>query len=171
MGAEHQRPLADRRRLPNHRRRSGRQRHHHQRLRLRHPGRHGKCRFGRRVGLTKTGGGTAVVNSPIYTGVTTVQAGLLSLTGALPTGNYVVSGGTLDIGALAQSIAGLQVTGGTLSGSGALTSATDYDVQGGVIGAILTGSVGLTKTSGGTVTLAGPNAYTGPTRSRPARSA
>src|SRR5690606_37048909 len=50
------------------------------------------------------------------------------------------------------------------TGSGVLTSASDFDVRSGSIGAILAGSdssVGLTKTTSGVVVLSGVNTYTG----------
>ena len=56
---------------------------------------------------------------PTYTGTTNVSAGTLNFTGTLPSGAYAISGGVSNTNALSQSIAGFQITGGTLSGTGA----------------------------------------------------
>ncbi len=112
-------------------------------------------------GLNKTGGGSATVKSPVYTGATTVSQGTLILTGALPGGNYVVSGGTLDTSSLSKSIAGLQISAGTILGAGTLTSSSTYDVRGGSISPVLAGTVGLTKTTGNTAVLLANNTFTG----------
>src|SRR5213075_2123788 len=53
---------------------------------------------------------------------------------------------------------------GNINGSGGtLSSATTFDMQSGAVSAILGGTVGLAKTTGGTVTLSGANTYTGTT--------
>jgi len=78
--------------------------------------------------------------------------------------NVVVSSGTLNIQGNNQTVAGVQMTGGSITGSGGtLTSTTAYDLQSGTASAILGGSAGLTKSTAGTVTLSGANTYTGPT--------
>ena len=114
------------------------------------------------IGLTKNSNNTATVNAPIYTGTTTVVAGQLNFTGALPSGAYAVSGGVLNTNALSQSIAAFQITGGTLSGTGALTSSSAYDIQGGTVNAVLAGTVGLNKTTPYVATVNAPT-YTGTT--------
>jgi autotransporter-associated beta strand protein len=116
--------------------------------------------------LMKTGAGTLTmtgVNS--FSGNVVLGGGTLDYSGnaTLPAGNYAVSTGTLNIGTLSQSIAGLQITGGTIAGAGTLTSAATFDVQGGVIDAALAGTAGLTKTGSGAALLENDNAYTGPT--------
>ena len=115
------------------------------------------------VGLIKTGQGAATVSSPAYTGTTSISAGALTFSGALPGGNYAISGGTLNIGALSRAIGTFQLTGGTVSGSGTLTSSANYDVRSGAISSILGGGVaiGLNKTGDGTVVLANANTFTG----------
>ncbi len=115
------------------------------------------------VGLTKNSNNTATVNAPTYTGVTTVVAGQLNFTGALPGGAYTINGGVLNINALSKSIGAFQITGGTLSGTGALTSSAAYDIQGGTVNAVLAGGVGLNKTGTGTAILAAADTYTGTT--------
>lgn len=129
--------------------------------------------------LTFTGANT-------YTQTTTVNSAELDLntTGnAAISGNLVVAGGTvkllqsnqiasgstlqissgtLSFGANSNTVAGLQVTGGTVSGTtGVLTSTGNYDLQAGTISAILAGSVAANKTTSGTVILSGANAFTG----------
>lgn len=94
-------------------------------------------------------------------------AGTLSLNSATSlTIAAAISGGTLDIGTTNQSFANVSLTGGaSIAGStGVLTgSGSAFDVQSGSASAILAGSVGLTKTTSGTVTLSGANTYTGTT--------
>jgi autotransporter-associated beta strand protein len=118
--------------------------------------------LGGSVGLNKTTSGIANINAPTYTGATTISDGTLNFTGGLPGGNYVVSGGTLNINSLIRSIGTFQITGGTVNGTGKLTSNSAYDIQAGTVNAILGGSVGLTKNTAGTATVNAP-AYTGTT--------
>jgi filamentous hemagglutinin family protein len=141
------------------------------------------------VGANKTGAGAVTfTGANTYTGLTTVTAGTLNLnttaanaiTGNLTVAggtavlqqsnqipnaaNVVVSSGTLDIGANSDTVNGVQLTGGSINGSGGtLTSATTFDLQLGSASAILGGSVGVTKTGVGTVILSGANTYTGAT--------
>ncbi len=122
--------------------------------------------LGGSVGLNKTTGGVASVNNPTYTGTTNVSAGTLNFTGALPAGNYAISGGTLNIGGLSKLIGAFQITGGSVIGSGTLTSGTTYDVQAGTVSVILggsgrQGSVKLNKTGLGMAVLSGANTYAG----------
>lgn len=140
-------------------------------------------------GLTKTGLGTLVFNSAnTYTGLTNVTAGELDLNatgGQAIAGNLTVSGGTAKLlqsaqinsaknlivsgGAFSlqsfnQTLAGVQITGGIITGStGVLTSTSAYDVQAGVVNAILAGGAGLSKTTAGTAYLSGANIYSGGT--------
>jgi filamentous hemagglutinin family protein len=122
--------------------------------------------LGGSVGLSKTTAGTVTLGGlNTYTGVTNVSAGTLLLDGSdrlNPAGHLQVSGGSLDLGGFSQTLAGVQLTGGSLA-NGTLTSSSTFDVQSGSVGAILAGSAGLTKTSTGTVTLGGANTYTGAT--------
>jgi fibronectin-binding autotransporter adhesin len=71
-----------------------------------------------------------------------------------------VTGGTLNIGAWNDTVRGVTLTSGQITGSGVLTSTTTFQVQNGTISAKLGGSVGLIKTATGTVTLSGANQYT-----------
>ena len=90
--------------------------------------------------------------------------GSVSLTRSLPGGNYTISGGTLEHRRLSKSIGAFQISGGTVTGSGTLTSSTAYDIQAGTVSVKLAGaSIGLNKTGPGTAVLSGGNTYTGPT--------
>ena len=138
--------------------------------------------------LTKIGNGTLTLTGiNTYAGLTTVTAGELDLNTAgtaiagsltvnggtakllaasqiAATKNLVVSSGTFDIQTFNQTLAGVQMTGGNITGStGVLTSTGAYDMQSGTASAILGGAVALNKTTAGTVTLSGANTYTGAT--------
>ncbi len=108
--------------------------------------------------------GVASVKAPTYTGTTNVSAGTLNFTGTLPGGNYAISGGTLNIGGLSKSIGTCQATGGTVTGTGTLTSNATYDVRGGTVAVNLAGNgIGLTKSGSTVAVLSGVNSYSGRT--------
>ena len=115
--------------------------------------------------FTKTGTGTLTLSgsSPNnYTGGTEVLAGTLALTpstnNALGSGPLLVQGGTLNIQGVSESVAGVTLDGGQLTGSGILQG-TGYAVRSGMISVRLGGGA-LTKTTNGTVVLAAANSYT-----------
>ena len=121
------------------------------------------------AGLVKNGAGTLRLTAAnTFTGGMTVNAGTLALSGGndrlSTSGALTVSNGKLDLGGNSQTTAGAVVldnavvTNGTLSKSGAV-----YDVRSGTIAANLAGSVGLTKSTAGTLVLSGLNTYTGNT--------
>jgi autotransporter-associated beta strand protein len=116
-------------------------------------------------GLTKLGAGTLTLTAAnTYTGPTIVTAGVLTYSAAtaMTSGRYTVNGGTLNIGNFSKSIGAFQITGGAVIGTGTLSSNAAYDVQAGTLNAVLGGSVGLNKTSGGVATVNAPT-YTGTT--------
>ncbi|MCX6850547.1 MAG: autotransporter-associated beta strand repeat-containing protein [Verrucomicrobia bacterium] len=125
-----------------------------------------------------TFGGAAVANSfNSYVGATTVSGGLLKLgnLGALPTATAlsVLSGGTLDLNANSTTVASLagdsSTTGGLITNSATTGTATftvgDSSSTG--FGGAITNNVGstlnLVKVGSGTLTLGGPNSYSGST--------
>ncbi|QSB02934.1 autotransporter domain-containing protein [Methylomonas sp. EFPC1] len=124
--------------------------------------------LGGSVGLNKTTAGTVTLSgSDTYTGNTQVSAGTLALGASdvlANTSSLVVNGGTFDLGANNDTVAGVQLTSGSITGTGTLTSTSAFDVQSGTVSANLGGSVGLSKTTAGTVTLSGSNTYTGTTQ-------
>ena len=143
--------------------------------------------------LTKNNSGTLTLSGSsanTFTGLTTINGGELDLgkTGVNAIGgdltvaggtakitgtggdqipnskSVVVSGGTFDIVGNNETVAGVQLASGNINGtSGVLTSTSNFDVRSGSTSAILAGSVGLDKTTGGTVTLSGANTYSGNT--------
>ncbi len=140
-------------------------------------------------GITKIGPGKLLLTGAnTFAGATTVNAGTLEVntTGANAiAGNVAIAGGTLrllqseqianassvnvtsgtfDLGANSETVASVQITGGAITGTGTLTSASAFDVRAGTVVARLGGSVGLNKTTADTVTLSGANTYTGLTQ-------
>jgi autotransporter-associated beta strand protein len=137
--------------------------------------------------LTKSTGSTVVLSGlNTYTGTTSVTAGTLQVNGTLACTTFSIVGGNLALGAsnrlpsnakvtidnggtfgissFNQALSNLTLTNGTITGNGTLTSAFDYGLAAGAVGAVLAGNVNLNKTGAGTVTLSGANAYTGDTR-------
>ena len=139
------------------------------------------------LALVKGGPGTLTLTGSHcgnYTGGLTVNAGTLDYSGAavlpgtplaypsgrwfdFPGGDHALSvhdnGGTLKIGGLSASIGAFQIGGGTVTGTGTLTSNAAYDVRGGRVDANLAGSgIGLTK-SGATLAVLNRDSYTGRT--------
>ncbi|MBN2578636.1 MAG: autotransporter-associated beta strand repeat-containing protein [Pirellulales bacterium] len=130
------------------------------------------------TGGTVNGTGTLTSASPYDLQAGTINAvlggnaplmktgsGTVSLTGGLPGGNFTISNGVLDLNNLSKTIGAFQITGGTVNGSGALTSNAAFDVQAGAVNVRLAGSLGLTKSGSGTATLGGnvSNIYSGTT--------
>ncbi|OQW79978.1 MAG: hypothetical protein BVN35_00975 [Proteobacteria bacterium ST_bin11] len=123
------------------------------------------------VGLNKTTGGTVTLSGAnTYTGSTQVSAGTLTLGASnviADASSLVVSGNNnvFNLGTNNDTVAGVQLLSGSIDGSGTLTSSSAFDLQSGTVNAKLGGnSIGLNKTTGGTVTLNGANTYTGSTQ-------
>ena len=123
------------------------------------------------AGLNKSSAGTVMLSGAnSYTGATTVAAGTLALSAndTLPSSTAVVVNGAtavLDIGIRSNTVAAVSLQGGgTVQGSsGVLSSSSTFDLQDGSVSAILAGPVGLSKTTGGNVSLSGANIYSGAT--------
>ena len=105
--------------------------------------------------------------SPAVSGNLLVSGGTATLaqSNQVATGGTVaVSSGTLAMQGFSNTVTGVQITGGAITGTGGiLTSTTAFDVRAGSVSAILGGTVGLNKTTGSTATLTGANTYTGAT--------
>ncbi len=102
---------------------------------------------------------TVINGGTLKNGVTNALNTATSLTvgDTTTSGNYNLNG-------FDQTLAGVHLISGTLSGSSnTLTSTSTFDVQSGTASAKLGGSVGVLKTTAGTVTLSGNNTYTGGT--------
>ena len=121
-------------------------------------------------GLIKTSAGTLTLSGAnTYGGATTISAGTLKLgvANSVPSGSAVTATGTFDLAGFADTI-------GSLSGGGTVTdsSATAATLTAGgdntstnFSGAIQngSGSIALTKSGTGTLTLGGTNTYSGTT--------
>lgn len=116
--------------------------------------------------LNKTGAGTMVLGATeTYTGSTNVSAGTLQINASnriVDTSALTVSGGTFDVQTFSETVAGVTLSGGSITGSGAGTlTGSSYTLQSGTVSAILAGSGTVAKNTSGTVTLSGVNTLTG----------
>ncbi len=121
-------------------------------------------------GLTLNGTGlvTLGVNgSSSYTGATTINSGTLQIANSNrinDSSTLVINGGRFNMVNFSDTVAGVTLTSGSITGTtGVLTSASDFDLQSGTVDAIIAGSVGVNKTTSGTVTLSKANTFTGAT--------
>lgn len=145
------------------------------------------------INFTKTGTGTQVLSGAnTASGLLTVNQGEVDLNATAAnawSGNVIVNttgvlkllqssqildsmtltvaGGTFRLNGYTETVAGVSLTGGgfilDIVGGGALTSTTTFDLQSGTVSGVLAGSVGVSKTTGGTVILSGANTFTGKT--------
>ena len=130
--------------------------------------------------VVATTSGNGSLNLVEANSVTLGSAGLSAGTGtiSLGAGTFVIGGAnrlndtadvdltggaTLDLGSNNETIDQLVLTNGSVIGTGTLTGTSLFDVRNGSISAPLTGTVGLTKSTVGTVTLSGTDTYTGAT--------
>ena len=117
--------------------------------------------------LTKIATGTLTLSGAnTYGGLTLVTNGTLALgaNNVLATSSRLtVNGGTFALNANQNTVSAVSLLSGNITGPGALTSTSDFDLQSGLVTATLSGTVGANKTTSGTVTLSGTNTYTGAT--------
>jgi len=121
-----------------------------------------------------TGGGS-ITGSNSYTGPTTISAtpgwygsnqlfvGNANALGAA-SGDLTISGG--DVNLLDNTITrsgNVTISGGSLQTGTVSKSGSDYNIQGGSVGAVLAGTAGLTKSGSATAALGGANTYSGST--------
>lgn len=75
-----------------------------------------------------------------------------------------VAGGTLDLATFSETVRSVTLQSGSIVGTtGVLTGTTNHAMQSGSVSGILGGTVGLTKSTSGTVALTGTNSYSGAT--------
>ncbi|MEY3898188.1 MAG: hypothetical protein RLZZ214_3709, partial [Verrucomicrobiota bacterium] len=128
---------------------------------------------GTATALTKSGVGNLNLTGTLgHSGGTFVNAGTLTLVAGstdplLNTGAITVAGGTLNFGASTnQTTSGVVILAtGTLSNGTLTKSGANFDVRNGTINTKLAGSVGLDKTTSGTLTFTNTvsNTFTGDT--------
>ena len=109
---------------------------------------------------------TTFATAHSYTGDTTISAGTfrLGINNLInDASDVVVNGGTLDMVGFSDTVASVSLQSGSITGTGTLTSNAAFDVRSGSVSAVLGGTVGLNKTTAGTVGLTGANTYTGAT--------
>jgi len=121
--------------------------------------------------VVKNGAGLFTLSqNNTYTGATTISAGTLALGNndrIANTSAVTVDGATavLALGNRSDTVGTVTVSnGGSITGTGTLTSTGTFEMQSGVVSARLGGTgIALNKTTAGTVTLSGANTYTGAT--------
>jgi autotransporter-associated beta strand protein len=121
------------------------------------------------IGSAGNTGTVRLSNTLATAGGISVNHGTLELGSSDRLGNTTpvnVNGGTLALATNTDTVGAVTLSSGSITGSGAGTltgTGSAYDVRSGTVSAKLGGSVGLTKTTAGTVTLSGVNSYTGAT--------
>jgi autotransporter-associated beta strand protein len=119
-------------------------------------------------GLTKSGPGTLVLSgSSSYSGPTTVTGGTLTVSNTFALGSGTaalnVNGGVLSItSTIGFSRSGpITLAGGTIASGTFTNTGSALDARSGAISSVLAGTLGLAKTTSGTVALSGANTFSG----------
>jgi autotransporter-associated beta strand protein len=127
--------------------------------------------------LNTMGGVTTLSGANTFTGGTTLTSGTLQLSGSGTVGGtggtLTVNGGTLDLNGTSQGVGNFTGSGGTIlnnsSGTNVMLTIGNGDGTGGNYSGIITdhtsgtGTISLTKTGNGAITLSGVNTFTGST--------
>ncbi len=118
--------------------------------------------------LTKIGGGTMILSAlNNYSGDTILQSGRLELASSNRIGNVsdlVITGGTFDLNGFTDTVASLGGTGGTVDTGGSSGRLTLNQAFSTTYSGVISGAGGITKQGNGTLSLGGPNSYTGSTQ-------
>jgi len=125
-------------------------------------------------GMNVTGGG-GISSNNTYTGATTISGTtgwygqnqlFVNNANALgaASGDLTISGGYVNLtGKTITRSGNLTISGGSLENGAISKSGSDYNIQGGSVGAVLGGTAGLTKSGPATAALGGANTYSGNT--------
>lgn len=114
--------------------------------------------------LNKRGAGTWTISGAgnTFNGTTAIDEGVLAIGASevLPNATALnVNGGTFDLGGLTETVAAVTLSSGSIT-AGDLTG-DSYELQSGTVNANLGGTGSATKSTAGTVTLAGNNTFSG----------
>ena len=125
-------------------------------------------------GLNVTGGGQ-ITSANSYTGATTISGTtgwfgtdqlFVANANALgaASGDLTISGGNVNLQNNTITRSGnVTISGGSLQTGTVSKSGSDYNIQGGTVGAVLAGTAGLTKSGSATAYFTGANTYSGGT--------
>lgn len=115
-------------------------------------------------------GGTLILANTAANGTSnvTLNSGTVRLNGTNDVqiwngGTVTINGGTFEQNGKNETVGSLILNGGSITGAGTLTSNSVIDARSGSSATILAGTLGLTKTTAGTVTLSAANTFTGAT--------